>query len=162
MKKSLSTFALIAIFLLSVSAHTERIFDAAEGFNAPLFTVETSDSTLSLESINKGHYVLLSFWDSREPETRIRVNEYEAFVAASESDAIQLVTINLDDNSRLFESILQSDNLCVGTHLNLTDKDKETVMSLYHPDKTSYSFLIDPTGKIISVNPGKNDLMDCL
>ena len=55
--------ALFAVLLVSMSAHTERVYEAADGFKAPDITIENSHSSVSLSDL-KGKYVLVSFWAS--------------------------------------------------------------------------------------------------
>lgn len=152
MKKSLSIIALFAIFLLSVSAHTRKIFEASVGYSAPLFTISTADSTLSLDSTS-GRFTLLSFWNSTAPESRMAVNRYNAFVSRVGEDKMNLIAINLDTNDRLFSQICKADGLVNGKHLNLSESERTSISSLYHLNEGLNSFLINPAGKIVAVNP---------
>lgn len=157
MKKSIGLIALFAFFLLTVSAHTERLFEAAEGYSAPLFKIETADSAVSLTKLNPNGYVLLTFWDSTNPETRIGVNRHESIAAGSEG-RLKLLAINVDSNYRLFNNIRKADGLTEGVHVNLQGSNLETVSRLYHLDQGLNSFLIDPAGKIVAVNPDDDTL----
>lgn len=78
MKKSMSIIAIFAVFLLSVSARTERVVQAAEGFTAPQFEINSDSSSISLADL-KGRYVLLNFWDSTDAVSRIATADYDAF-----------------------------------------------------------------------------------
>lgn len=157
MKKSIGLIALFAFFLLTVSAHSERVFEAAQGYSAPLFKVNAGDSTLSLAEFNPGGYTLLTFWKSTDATSRISVNRHEVIAAASQQ-RVKLLSINIDSNRRLFDNIIKADGLDHGSHINLGGDNLATIAELYHLDRGLNSFLIDSTGKIVAINPDDNTL----
>ena len=78
MKKTMTVIALFAVLLITVSAHSGRVYDAAEGYKAPAFTLSKSDSTVSLADL-KGRYVLLTFWASSDAASRVSSGNYNSF-----------------------------------------------------------------------------------
>lgn len=159
MKKLFSIFSVLTIYLLSVSAHSERVFDNVEGSNAPLFTVkDDSGLTVSLESF-KGKYLLLSFWNSVNPESRIKVNQFETIVSNNSEANACLLAVNLDENIVLYNQIKKIDNLNEGVHINVSNEQRNILNKLYHLDSGLTSYLIDPQGKIVAVNPTKEQIV---
>ncbi len=67
----MKVIVLFAVLVISVSAYSERVFEAAEGYNAPSMTIENSDTTLSLADM-KGRYVIVTFWSSADADSRLR------------------------------------------------------------------------------------------
>ena len=152
----MTIIALFAAFLLTVSAHTERVFDSMEGYKAPLFTVAASTGeTVSLEQM-KGRYVILTFWESTNPESRINVNRFEAMASMLGKEKLSLLALNMDSKAKLFEQIKRVDNLSAGTHVNVSSDNREMLENLYHLKSGHNSYLIDPQGEIVAINPSNN------
>ena len=157
MKKTKTLLALFAIFLMTVSAHTGRVYEASEGFKAPQFTVHTDDGAVSLADM-KGRYILLTFWNSTNPESRMTVNQFESLAGIAGDEKVDLLAVNLDENATLFEQIKRIDNLQRGTHVNPSQHEQAKIKSLYHLDGNLKSYLINPQGMIVAVNPTKQQL----
>lgn len=87
-------FALI----LASSAFTQRITAPAVGCLAPALAVASADSTEATSlSAYRGSYLLLSFWDSKQADSRLMVNQYQQWfdtnASSSESRNISLMAI---------------------------------------------------------------------
>lgn len=160
MKKSMSIIAFFAVLLLSVSASTGRVVQAAEGFTAPQFEISNSDSSVHISLADlKGSYVLLNFWDSADAMSRMATADYEAFARSrSEEERFCLLSVNLDRSERLFREIVRRDNLSAKSQIHLTQDEASRLIEDYRLDKGNCAFLINPEGRIIAVNPTSDTL----
>ena len=70
MTKSLFALATLAILLVFTSAYYTTPADGRVGYQAPSLTMTTSDGTQSLSQL-RGSYVVVTFWSSVHPESRI-------------------------------------------------------------------------------------------
>jgi len=157
MKKAMSLIVLFAVLILSLSAHTDRIYDGRIGMKAPDFTVSDSTSVMSLEDF-RGSYVVVSFWSSADPQSRIdakRYDELAALIASApqKKEEIRLLSVNFDRSERLFREIMRRDNFSAKTHFHVNGADADGLTSAYHLDSGYRTYLIDPSGRIIGVNP---------
>ena len=100
MRKILATIAVFAILLSFTSAHNANDVDTKIDAFAPNFKVSNKNTELSLSEL-RGNYVLVNFWSSDNADSRIRNIEYDRFT--NNNDAVSYVSINFDDNSKLFQ-----------------------------------------------------------
>ncbi len=156
MKKPMSFIVLFVVLLLSVSAHTERIYEAAEGFKAPEFMIEAGDSTVSLAD-HRGRYVLLNFWSSADADSRLATRRYDDMVedGPAADERLCLLSINFDRSERLFREIMRRDNLEPKAHFHVSSADAGKLAEIYHLGHGYRSYLIDREGRIVSVNPSE-------
>ena len=151
----MSVIAFFAVLLLSESARTERVVQAAEGFSAPQFEISNSDSSVHISSAHlKGSYVLLNFWDSTDAVSRIATADYDAlYRSLGEEERFCLLSVNLDRSERLFREIVRRDNLSAESQIHLSPTDATRLIEDYRLAKGNCSFLINPEGIIVAVNP---------
>ncbi len=149
--------ALFAVLLVSMSAHTERVYEAADGFKAPDITIENSHSSVSLSDL-KGKYVLVSFWASSNAQSRIMAAQYDDFQRNHSEERFCLLSINFDRSERLFREIVRRDNLSAKSQFFVSGNDAESIFETYHLSNGFQSFLIDPQGKIVATNPSNSTL----
>lgn len=149
--------ALFAVLLVSMSAHTERVYEAADGFKAPDITVENSYSALSLSDL-KGKYVLVTFWASSNAQSRISAARYNDFSKSQDEERFCLLSVNFDRSERLFREIVRRDNLSAKSQFYVSGNNAETIFEDYHLYNGFQSFLIDPQGKIVATNPSNSTL----
>lgn len=152
MKKTMTIIALFAVLFISVSAHTERVFEAEKGYKAPLIEFSQSDSTLSLADL-KGRHVLLTFWSSEMPASRIDANRYDSFARNADKERFCLLSVNFDRSERLFREIVRRDNLSAGSQFHVEGTQAADITMAYNLSQGYHSFLIDPTGKVVAVDP---------
>ncbi len=150
MKKSLIFLALLVILIVSVSAHGSRVIAPQTGSTVPALSIESENGVISLNDY-KGKYVLLSFWSSTDAPSRVRSNEYEGLL--NQDANLSRLSVNLDKNKRLFQEILKNDGLNPEHQLNLSPAESEKVIADFELQSSLRSYLIDPAGKIIAVNP---------
>lgn len=155
MKKPLIFLALLVILAISLSAYTPRVIAPEKGYTVPALSIESNDSVISLSDF-RGKYLLLTFWASTDAASRIRCNEYESLV--DQSANVRQLSINLDRNERLFKEIVCNDNLNPAHQHNLPPSKADGVLSEFNLSSTLRTFLIDPEGRIISVNPSLDEI----
>ncbi|MBD5323312.1 MAG: redoxin domain-containing protein [Bacteroides sp.] len=152
MKKTISVIVLFAVLVISVSAYSGRVYEAAEGYKAPLFKVEKSDTLVSLADL-RGRYVLVNFWASTDAQSRLRANDYDALGDYYPGERFCHLSVNFDRSERLFREIVRRDNLSAKSQFHVSDGEAARLSGAYHLSEGLNSFLIDPEGKIIEVNP---------
>lgn len=155
MKKAMSVIALFAVLLLTVSARTERIFMATEGYRAPELTVASADSTadVSLDRL-RGKYVLLNFWASTDAQSRIQAKDYDLIASGIDTEHFRHVAVNTDDNTALFREIIRRDGLKADAQHSISDAvNPGRLTDDWHLQSGLRAFLIDPAGYIVAVNP---------
>ena len=152
MKKTALIFALFALILISVSAHTDRVVRAAQGFRAP--AIELSDFTAGNPISFDGKWTLVNFWTSSDPVSRIAAGNYDDFARGmAYNPDFQLLSINLDRSDALYNEILDADGLSEGVQIHLDPEQAQEVAAEYYLDRGYNSYLINPSGKIVAVNP---------
>ena len=145
MKKSVISFAILTLFILFASSGNYNPAESTVGSMAPNFTVANADTTLSLQQL-RGNYVLVTFWDSAEPESRIANMEYDHIQA----DLIH-IGINTDRSEAIFGELCHIDGIDA-THQFHTH-DAQLLAQWKQTHGRLDSFLIDPHGNIIAINP---------
>lgn len=151
MKHTLTFLALLAIYFISISAHTSRVTAPQQGYTSPSLMLETAQADINLSDYH-GRYVLLTFWSSTDAPSRLRCNQYQQ-LARQEAADIALVSINLDTNSRLYAELVEYDHLDQGVNLHLSPSQRKQVESQFELNGSCKSFLIDPAGRIETINP---------
>ena len=155
MKKTMSVIAFFAVVVISLSAHTERVHEAAEGYVAPQFSISYGDSLAFSLADTRGHYTLLNFWSSDDPASRIAANEYTAFSRAADATQFSLVSVNTDTSRSLFDQIKRRDRLDDATQYHLESTQSRKVIDAYNMRHRLRSFLLDPQGMVIAVEPDR-------
>lgn len=141
----------VAVLIMALSAHPGRVAHAAEGSQAPQFTLITPTDTVQLSAL-RGKQVLMVFWDSCDPASRIAAAEAASRLRSSDNNhQFQLLSICMDDNEELFQAICRTDRLDQGTQLRLGRQRATEMLAEYHPELGNRSFLIDPQGKIVEI-----------
>lgn len=142
-----------AVFLISVSAHTSKVVDPSEGYIAPFFSIESNDTSVSLDEF-KGKYVLLTFWASNDANSRIKCREYTSFAQdLNIEDKFCQLSINFDRSERLFSEIVKLDKLDAETQFYAQGDNALQLIKEYQLENGYHSFLIDQQGKIVVKNP---------
>ncbi|MDE5649919.1 MAG: peroxiredoxin family protein [Duncaniella sp.] len=158
MKKALSYIAFFGAIILLVSAYSERVIKAEKGYTAPEIEMVSNDSTdISLDKL-RGKYVLVNFWDSGSAISRIAAGEYDRFLRNSTDNNFKLLSINTDENKNLFHEIVKNDNLDTSTQFHIGEVKTKNTKKDYRLEQGFSSYLIDPQGKIVAVNPSVTTL----
>ncbi|MDE5720869.1 MAG: thioredoxin family protein [Paramuribaculum sp.] len=143
---------LFAVLVISVSAYSERVFEAAEGYNAPSMTIENSDTTLSLAEL-KGRYVIVTFWSSADADSRLRAHRYDEAAKLLPQERFCFLSVNFDRSERLFREIVRRDNLSAENHIHVDGSQANRIIHDYRLTEGFKSLLIDPKGRIVAMNP---------
>ena len=158
MKKTIKFFVIFAVLLVTVSAYTDRVYEAADGYKAPQISVANSNDTISLADL-RGSYVLLNFWTSSDAASRLNALSYnEAAQNQTLGERFCLLSVNLDRSERLFREIVRRDNLSATTHYHATGSEAQAIAAAYNLADGFNSYLIDPEGRIIATNPSARTL----
>ena len=148
----MKVIVLFAVLVISVSAYSERVFEAAEGYNAPSMTIENSDTTLSLADM-KGRYVIVTFWSSADADSRLRAYRYDEAAKLLPQERFCLLSVNFDRSERLFREIVRRDNLSAENHIHDDGSQANRIIHDYRLTEGFKSLLIDPKGRIVAMNP---------
>lgn len=137
--------ALFGTKMIGVDAHPE------EGRQAPDLTVARNDSTLKLSDL-RGRYVLVDFWSSADANSRLKSNEYNRLPISSAA-RLERLSINFDRSEELFNEIVNRDHLDPADQYFAGETDFDKIIRDYGITQGYNSYLIDPKGKIVAVNP---------
>lgn len=154
MKKFIIFTSILLIFAFTVWLFVERVTHNTPGMQpAPkIEAVSNGDTDITLSDL-KGKYVLVNFWDSHNAVSRIAAGEYDRFFRAHRQKNLRLLSVNTDSNRRLFDEIIRSDGLDSLTQFHIMDIKARGITPDYHPEDGYSSYLLNPSGKVIAVNP---------
>lgn len=124
-------------------------------------TASNSAGTVDLSSL-KGKYVLVNFWDSHNAVSRIAAGEYDRFLRSHRHSNLRLLSVNTDDNRRLYDEIVSHDGLDRSTQYHISDTRRGKAAPDYHPVQGYASYLVNPQGKVVAVNPSVTQLENIL
>lgn len=131
-----------------------RIESTTPGLSGPPRLLEAANSSTQLSTSDlKGKYVLVNFWDSHNAVSRIAAGEYDRYFRANKRPDLRLLSVNTDDNRRLFDEIVRRDGLDSLTQFHIADIKARGISPGYHPEGGYSSYLLNPSGKIVAVNP---------
>ncbi len=139
-----------------------------QGEVAPNFTAVLHDGTSFSLSDLKGDYILLDFWGSwcgpcRQANPGL-VRIYNDFDTSSRTKkpGFHLVSVGIETNPQRWAAAIAQDGLAWPYHLMETDMLKGEIAKLYGVREIPTSYLINPDGMIIGVNPDEDDLRKTL
>lgn len=158
MRKTLGIFTLCLVIILSLSAGIKGIEDTTPGTKAPEFTINVSGlqavrKTINLKQLTSGRYTLINFWDSTNAGSRVMTSRYDDIFKSLDSNRIQLLSLNLDNNSTLFDEISRLDKLSESNQFHVEGKAASMLKDLYHLNEGYKAVLLDPSGTIIAIDP---------
>lgn len=154
MKKTMMIIALFVVLMISMASRSDRDYQAAKGFSAPeLELVGGSDSSKVELSDLKGRYVLINFWAASDAESRIAAHGFDRMMEKADKERLCLLQVNMDRSMRLFREIVRRDRLNEAQQFSVTAEDASAVKNAFHLNEGLQSYLIDPDGEIIAVNP---------
>ena len=154
MTKSQITLVTLAILLLFTSAYYNTPADGRVGYQAPELLLGNEDDDIHLNAW-RGQYVLVTFWASAQPESRIANMRYDR--AASQL-AVKHLSVNLDESERLWKQLVAVDGLAPGGQRHCELSHHSALRRVWRQNGTFCSFLIATDGKIVSKNPSLRDL----
>ncbi|MCM1521295.1 MAG: redoxin domain-containing protein [Muribaculaceae bacterium] len=110
----------------------------------------------------RGKYVLVNFWDSHNAVSRIAAGEYDRYIKQHPGQNIRLLSVNTDDNRRLYDEIVRHDGLDVKTQYHVSDTKVGGHTTSFQPEEGYASYLVDPQGEVVAVNPSVGTLENLL
>lgn len=156
--KSWSIMLTIAFLLFLTSSISTEPTEARIGEYAPLFSIKNEDSSLNLQEM-RGKYVLLSFWSLADAQSRINNAQYSSACKTKDNSKLELISINIDSDRKLWEQIIEMDNLDANSQYMSKDIVKGDILNDYYLETGNRAFLIDPNGKIKAINPSFKQLV---
>ena len=153
MSKKLIAIVVLTLTLLTSSRYvTPR--DGREGYQAPTMQLSNASTSLSLQEF-KGDYVIVTFWSSAEPTSRLANKQLEKL---AEAKGFRHIAVNLDRSEGLFQQLVAADGLNPSLQFHIDPNEQEHLLASWRqrPGALS-SFLIDPQGRIVRENPTAAD-----
>lgn len=138
------------LFILLSSSSSLVADDARVGFQAPNFAVSNKTATAQLQDY-RGKYVVVTFWSSIDPESRMANMELDR--ACRGNARLAHIAVNYDSSRRVYGEIVKLDNLDSNSQFYGNDAQGKALVATWHQDEGYSSFLIDPQGKIVAKNP---------
>ena len=154
MNKTLITFVAAGLMLLTSARYTTPS-DGRVGFQAPSLALSNADTTVQLQDL-RGQYVVVTFWSSAQPTSRI--SNAKLSEAATNNEIVYLA-VNMDRSRGLFEQLITVDQLDGKAQFHIDIDAQEQIMQSWRQNSGDFSsFLIDPQGKIVKKNPTVDDI----
>lgn len=157
MRKTLTTIVIVAVLLIFTSSYNAYDVDVKVNAFAPNFSVSDNGRAATLGNL-RGQFVLVNFWSSQDAGSRIRNAVYDKFAANNAS--VNLISVNFDSKEALYKEVLRRDRLNGDSQFYDKDGQESEVYKQYHLESGFSSYLINREGKIVAVNPTKQQLTD--
>ena len=148
MTKTLLTIVTVVMLILFTSAASTSVIDSRIGHEAPMLEIEGDSTHCSLQHF-RGSYVLVSFWSSTNAASRVANIRYEN---------INHIAINFDRTEGLFQEICRIDALEPTSQFYCNDNQRMKIINVWRQDSEFSTFLINPEGEIVDINPEINEL----
>lgn len=187
MKKTMILIAAFAILFTSLSAAVDDRRVAAYGKEAPAVVVERNGARQALEAL-RGKWVVLSFWSTTDPVSRLTQNRIASIVKSGNShdgnngnDAeiefktpagvyslgnktkVEVLSVNFDQSEPLMKEIISIDNLLESSQTRVNSKEEiKRLCDAFEMNSGLRSFIIDPEGKLVMADPDEEALRQLL
>ena len=156
MRKTLTAIATIALLLIFTSSYNSYNVDINIGSFAPNFEIAKEGKSTKLSEL-RGNYVVVNFWTSDNAESRIRNIQYDRLFKALDRNS-NFIAINFDEIEGLQKELIKVDKLSDKSQFHDGSGTDSEVYKSYHLESGMNSFLLDKDGKIIAINPTKQQL----
>lgn len=151
--------------VLLTSSLTSFVDKTTGGLNAgdvaPDFKIEpTSNSSENSEfalSQMRGKPVLLTFWASYDPESRMQNIELNRTLKQTNSE-VEMVSISFDEYSSIFKETIRMDRINLSNCYLVMEGDESSLFKTYRLNQGFKSFLLDADGIILSSNVTASEL----
>lgn len=155
MNKTLITIVTVALMLLTSARYTTPS-DGRVGYQAPNLSLSNTATSVQLQDF-RGQYVVVTFWSSAQPASRIA--NAKLSTATANNSEVAYIAVNMDRSRGLFEQLIAVDNLDGKAQFHIDLDSQEQVMQSWRQNGGDFSsFLIDPQGKILKQNPTPADI----
>ena len=151
MNKTLLILAVLGLLTLFTSAYYSAPADSRIGYKAPALVLGDKNNDLSPLQQQRGENVLLSFWSSDNPESRLSNLRYDRLVR--KINGVVHVSVNLDRSESVYDAILEIDDLDRSTHFHSSAEVQESIIKSWRLEDGFHSFLLDNEGRIIAIDP---------
>ena len=109
-------------------------------------------------SEKRGKYTLLNFWNTADANSRLATKQYQlALNDITVHGNIEMISINTDADTRLFEEIHRIDGHNSEKAYRYEGRSDKLIRK-FGLGRSMKSFLIDPNGEIIAINPNPVDI----
>lgn len=153
--------SVVILMFFSTSFSVEGTVAALGNF-APKVNMENGLKPTSTEEY-RGKFLLLTFWSSEDGLSRLKCNQYNTFFKniSTEEGAqnnVEFVAVNFDKNKALANELVRYDNLNPDSQFFVNENEIKQISKAYNLENGLKSYLIDPSGRIVSVNPDEKEL----
>ena len=154
-------FVSVVILMIFSSSFAIEGTVAKVGSLAPDVEMLNDADSSSIEDY-RGKYLLLTFWSSTDGRSRLKCNQYNSFFKRQSQkegeNQVEFVAVNFDKNKVLFDELVRYDNLIPGSQYYVSEKEFKQISRAYNLFNGLKSYLIDPSGRIVMVNPDESQL----
>ncbi|MCM1164011.1 MAG: peroxiredoxin family protein [Muribaculaceae bacterium] len=154
-------FCIVIVVMVGIFAVRVNREDTDPAAVPHIDTAGNAAGTVDISKL-KGRYVLVNFWDSHNAVSRIAAGEYDKFLRSHPRLNVKLLSVNTDDNRKLFDEIVKHDGLDGSTQYHISDTRAGGHTPGFQPDEGYASYLLNPEGKVVAVNPSVETLEDIL
>lgn len=151
MNKTLLTFATVGLLTLFTSAYYSAPADGRIGYKAPSLTLGNNNGLSPLQQ-HRGENILISFWSSDDPQSRLDNLSYDRLSRRS-GNAYTHVSVNMDRSEGVFNSIVALDDLDRSAQFTTSTEAQGNIIRSWRLEDGYHSFLVDREGKIIAIDP---------
>lgn len=140
----------------------ERVDKAQLSGMAPDFELNDVQGKNVRLSDFRGKYVLLDFWASWCAPCRKKNKELKRFYPALKEKGVEVVSVSLDDQKEAWLKALKADDIPWTQLIDLTGFQNSRVREDYRFQQVPAVFFIDPSGKVVAVDPTLKDVAELL
>lgn len=152
MNKTVLTIAIVGLLTLFTSAYYTAPADSRIGYKAPALVLGEDNNDLSPLQQHMGEYLLLTFWTSADAQSRLDNMRYDR-ISRQPGNAYAHVSVNLDRSTSVFNNIVNIDKLNRSAQFSTSQDAHETIIKSWRLEDGYHSFLIDPAGRIVAIDP---------
>lgn len=146
--------AFFVVLVSTVSSRSASVYHASKGFEVPQLTlISDADSSVTELGSLRGRYVIVNFWAASDASSRIAAHDFDRLAANLPAERLSLIQVNLDQSKRLVREIVRRDNLNASYLFTPAAEDAARVEEVFNLESGLQSYLIDPSGKVVAVNP---------
>ena len=157
MNKTLLIIAIVGLLTLFTSAYYSAPADSRIGYKAPSLLLGDSNNDLSPLKQHRGEKILLTFWSSDDAQSRLDNMRYDRLSRSAGADYTH-VSVNLDRSESVFNQIVAIDNLDRSAQFCTAQDMQDDIIRSWRLEEGYHSFLIDPNGVIIGIDPDMTSL----
>lgn len=151
----LSIVASSLMFLMSVNGAAVQM-DANP--QSPRFVIENNFGSVS-SNRNSGEYLLIQFWNATDAQSRIKASQFDKLVNEHTFDNLQYAAVYTGEDRDLFKMVVSADDLDMRSQYMLSDSfEAGNISTEFSLSTGNHTFLINPQGRIVAINPTINDI----